>query len=295
MVVCFVKISYSLSIMSEKLWTPTDKDYQRYATRKPNRTVHKVGIAAVSRYTEREFGDPIILQTEGFKALDKTKGNILLVPSHRNKLETVEDPDVFERVGLHHARPSAKVELFQKMYMRILLGQLGAFPVARGSADQEAYFAAIRAMLASGDIVTLYGEGERITKDVDRIAPIKHGVVRAILESSSTVVVVGKAGMSEERVGKGEDSYTTKRDHRSKHGDGPRLVYSFGDPFDIKPISIEPGIHRKELTRAEFSQRREEMDDRALTIQVALQAEFDKAYQERGSMLEDVYAPPLAA
>jgi 1-acyl-sn-glycerol-3-phosphate acyltransferase len=123
------------------------------------------------------------------------RGPVLLVANHRSFL----DPFV---IGLMVRRPVsfvAKEELFlfHPVASR-LLAALGAFPIRRGGADQEA-MATARAILDRGDCVLMFPEGTRV-----RPGPLgrpKRGVGRLALETGAPVVPVAVIGTEAVRDG----------------------------------------------------------------------------------------------
>ncbi|HKN95216.1 MAG TPA: 1-acylglycerol-3-phosphate O-acyltransferase, partial [Thermoleophilaceae bacterium] len=122
------------------------------------------------------------------------KGGVLLAPNHRSFL----DPFV---VAICVRRPSyfmAKQELFQKRWQGWLLNCLGAFPVKRGEADEEAMKTA-RMLLEQGKVVLVFPEGTRIRKG--SLGKPKRGVGRLALETGVPVVPIAVVGSENVRRG----------------------------------------------------------------------------------------------
>ena len=122
------------------------------------------------------------------------KGGVLLAPNHRSFL----DPFV---VAICVRRPSyfmAKQELFQKRWQGWLLNCLGAFPVKRGEADEDAMKTA-RMLLEQGKVVLVFPEGTRIRKG--SLGKPKRGVGRLALETGAPVVPIAVVGTEKVRRG----------------------------------------------------------------------------------------------
>ncbi len=121
-------------------------------------------------------------------------GGVLLAPNHRSFL----DPFL---VAICSPRPSyfmAKQELFQKRWQGWLLNCLGAFPVKRGEADEEAMKTS-RMLLERGEMVLVFPEGTRIRKG--SLGKAKRGVGRLALETGVPVVPIAVLGTENARRG----------------------------------------------------------------------------------------------
>jgi len=121
-------------------------------------------------------------------------GPVLLAANHRS----FSDPFM---IGLCLRRPLhfvAKVELFDKRWKAWILLALGAFPIRRGEADDEAMETA-RVILERGGAVGIFPEGTRT-----RPGPLgepKRGVGRLALETGAPIVPVAIIGTEDIRRG----------------------------------------------------------------------------------------------
>ena len=122
------------------------------------------------------------------------EGPVIFASNHRSFL----DPFI---LGLIARRPIyyvAKEELFRHRLLGWVLNALGAFPVRRGTGDEEMVRTA-KAILARGDAVLIFPEGTRV-----RPGPLgrpKRGVGRLALETGAPVVPVAIIGTEAVRNG----------------------------------------------------------------------------------------------
>ena len=79
----------------------------------------------------------------------------------------------------------AKTELIQARYGKLLV-RLGAFPVRRGQADEDALETA-RIILRQGGLLALFPEGTRI-RDPDNLGHPRRGAGRLALETGAPLV-----------------------------------------------------------------------------------------------------------
>jgi 1-acyl-sn-glycerol-3-phosphate acyltransferase len=84
-----------------------------------------------------------------------------------------------------HVRFMAKTELIQARYGRLLV-RLGAFPVRRGRADEDALETA-RVILREDGLLALFPEGTRI-RDPDHLGDPRRGAGRLALETGAPLV-----------------------------------------------------------------------------------------------------------
>jgi 1-acyl-sn-glycerol-3-phosphate acyltransferase len=84
-----------------------------------------------------------------------------------------------------HVRFMAKTELIQARYGKLLV-RLGAFPVRRGQADEDALETA-RIILEQGGLLALFPEGTRI-RDPDNLGHPRRGAGRLALETGAPLV-----------------------------------------------------------------------------------------------------------
>ena len=84
-----------------------------------------------------------------------------------------------------HLRFMAKTELIQARYGRLLV-RLGAFPVRRGQADEDALETA-RIILHQGGLLALFPEGTRV-RDPDNLGHPRRGAGRLALETGAPLV-----------------------------------------------------------------------------------------------------------
>ena len=90
-----------------------------------------------------------------------------------------------------HLRFMAKTELIEARYGRLLV-RLGAFPVRRGSSDEDALETA-RTVLRQGGLLALFPEGTRI-RDPDELGHPKRGAGRLALEEGAPIVPAAITG-----------------------------------------------------------------------------------------------------
>ncbi len=123
------------------------------------------------------------------------EGGLLLAANHRSFL----DPFVLGTMLRRPVYYVAKKELFERNRLQSwFLNALGAFPVDRGSSDQEMLTTA-RTILARGDAVLIFPEGTRIRRGP--LGDPKRGVGRLALEAGVPVVPLAVIGTEDVRRG----------------------------------------------------------------------------------------------
>ncbi|MHB1539102.1 MAG: lysophospholipid acyltransferase family protein [Solirubrobacteraceae bacterium] len=121
-------------------------------------------------------------------------GPVLLASNHRSFI----DPFVIGALVRRPVYYVAKRELFERRWQGWLLGALGAFPIDRGSNDEDA-MATAKTILQRGDCVLIFPEGTRV-----RPGPLgapRRGVGRLALETGAHVVPVAVTGTEDIRSG----------------------------------------------------------------------------------------------
>jgi 1-acyl-sn-glycerol-3-phosphate acyltransferase len=115
------------------------------------------------------------------------EGAAIVVPNHKSFWDSF-----FLGIGSkRHLRFMAKTELIEARYGPLLV-RLGAFPVRRGEADEDALETA-RTVLRQGGLLALFPEGTRI-RDPDELGHPKRGAGRLALESGAPLVPAAVSG-----------------------------------------------------------------------------------------------------
>src|SRR3954452_3819453 len=115
------------------------------------------------------------------------EGPVILAANHRSFL----DPFVIACMARRPLYYVAKKELFARPLTAWFLNSLGAFPIDRGNADEDA-MATAREILERGDRVLIFPEGTRVRPGT--LGAPKRGVGRLALETGAPVVPVAVIG-----------------------------------------------------------------------------------------------------
>lgn len=121
-------------------------------------------------------------------------GPIIFAANHRSFL----DPFVIATMVRRPMYYVAKKELFEHRLQGWFLNALGAFPINRGNADEDAMGTA-RAILERGDCVLIFPEGTRVRPGA--LGRPKRGVGRLALETGAPIVPLAVIGT--ERIRRG--------------------------------------------------------------------------------------------
>jgi 1-acyl-sn-glycerol-3-phosphate acyltransferase len=136
---------------------------------------------------------------------------VIVCANHRSFL----DPFVIGTVARRPLYYVAKQELFAHPLVAWFLSALGAFPVRRGSGDQDMLRSA-KAILERGDCVLFFAEGTRVRPGPP--GPPRRGVGRLALETGAPVVPVAVIGTEAVRKG------WRIRPHKVRISAGPPLT-----------------------------------------------------------------------
>ena len=108
-------------------------------------------------------------------------GAAIIVPNHKS----LYDSFFIAMATRRHLRFMGKSELFEGPFGRLLV-RLGAFPVRRGTSDQEALETA-RTILREGGLLSLFPEGTRV-RDPDTLGSPRRGAGRLAIEARAPMV-----------------------------------------------------------------------------------------------------------
>ena len=122
-----------------------------------------------------------------------------------------------------HVRFMAKTELIQARYGKLLV-RLGAFPVRRGQADEDALETA-RTILRQGGLLALFPEGTRI-RDPDNLGHPRRGAGRLALETGSPLVPCAITG--------------TEKIFRGGFPVPRRVQVTFSEPIKVSELPAGP-------------------------------------------------------
>jgi 1-acyl-sn-glycerol-3-phosphate acyltransferase len=114
-------------------------------------------------------------------------GSAIIAPNHKSFWDSF-----FVAIATpRHVRFMGKTELFAGRWGRLLV-RLGAFPVRRGEADQDALDTA-REVLCQGGLLALFPEGTRV-RDPEALGVPRRGAGRLALESGAPLVPAAITG-----------------------------------------------------------------------------------------------------
>ncbi len=122
-----------------------------------------------------------------------------------------------------HVRFMAKTELIQARYGRLLV-RLGAFPVRRGQADEDALETA-RTILRQGGLLALFPEGTRV-RDPDELGHPRRGAGRLALETGAPLVACAITG--------------TGKIFRGGFPVPRRVQVAFSEPIPVSDLAATP-------------------------------------------------------
>jgi 1-acyl-sn-glycerol-3-phosphate acyltransferase len=108
-------------------------------------------------------------------------GAAIVAPNHKS----LYDSFFIALATKRHLRFMGKSELFEGPFGRLLV-RLGAFPVRRGTSDQEALETA-RVVLRQGGLLSLFPEGTRV-RDPDTLGSPRRGAGRLAIEAGAPLV-----------------------------------------------------------------------------------------------------------
>jgi len=115
------------------------------------------------------------------------EGAAIVAPNHKS----FWDSFFIAACTRRHVRFMAKTELIEARYGRLLV-RLGAFPVRRGQADEDALETA-RTVLRQGGLLALFPEGTRV-RDPEGLGSPKRGAGRLALEAGAPLVPTAITG-----------------------------------------------------------------------------------------------------
>ncbi|MDX6677854.1 MAG: 1-acyl-sn-glycerol-3-phosphate acyltransferase [Solirubrobacteraceae bacterium] len=161
----------------------THEEAQRLAREKGvSRPLYALARALVTPFMRLWFG----LTFDGADRIPR-EGPVIIAPNHKSFWDSFF-------IGLatrRHVRFMGKTELFTGPKARLLVG-LGAFPVRRGTSDEQALETA-RIVLRQGGVLALFPEGTRI-RDPDALGEPRSGAGRLALETGATIVPAAISG-----------------------------------------------------------------------------------------------------
>ena len=152
------------------------------------------------------------------------EGPVIIAPNHKS----FWDSFFIAAATRRPVRYMGKAELFEKGAGRLLVS-LGAFPVRRGTADEEALDTA-RTVLRQGGVLALFPEGTRV-RDPDELGEPRSGVGRLALELGVPLLPAAISGTENLFVG----PLPKPR----------RVAVSFGEPIEVAARGPSPEAARE--------------------------------------------------
>jgi 1-acyl-sn-glycerol-3-phosphate acyltransferase len=147
------------------------------------------------------------------------EGRAIVAPNHKSFWDSFFIGVCTRR----HVRFMAKTELIQARYGRLLV-RLGAFPVRRGQADEDALETA-RIILEQGSLLALFPEGTRI-RDPDNLGHPRRGAGRLALETGAPLVPCAITG--------------TEKIFRGGVPVPRRVQVAFSEPIEVRELPAGP-------------------------------------------------------
>jgi 1-acyl-sn-glycerol-3-phosphate acyltransferase len=161
----------------------TNEEAHRLAREKGvSRPLYFVVKALVAPFMRLWFG----LRTEGVQRIPD-EGPVIIAPNHKS----FWDAFFIGVATRRHVRFMGKTELFEGR-LGPLFVRLGAFPVRRGAADEDALETA-RTILRQGGVLALFPEGTRI-RDPEALGEPRSGAGRLALETGAPLVPAAISG-----------------------------------------------------------------------------------------------------
>ncbi len=148
-----------------------------------------------------------------------SEGAAIVAPNHKSFWDSFFIAVCTRR----HVRFMAKTELIEARYGRLLV-RLGAFPVRRGQADEEALETA-RVVLRQGGLLALFPEGTRV-RDPDNLGHPHRGAGRLALETGAPLVPCAIAG--------------TEKIFRGGFPVPRRVQIAFSPPIPVSELAATP-------------------------------------------------------
>ncbi len=168
------------------------------------------------------------MRIEGADRIPRT-GAVIIAPNHKS----FWDPFFIGISTSRKLRFMGKTELFERPTGRLLV-RLGAFPVRRGEADEDALQTS-RIILAQGGVLALFPEGTRI-RDPDELGRPRSGAGRLALEAGAPLVPAAISG--------------TERLFVGPIPKPRRVSISFGEPIEVDRLEASREAARELITDA---------------------------------------------